>query len=67
MTSRKRPINATITHRIDTIRPADCGEFEVPDKEADRIRRFLYGINKDGIRRYRTLREGRYLRIWRIK
>lgn len=65
--AKAEKLKPSIVTRIDTIRPADCGEFEVSDREARSIRAFLYSINKDQIRRYRTLREGPYLRIWRIK
>ncbi len=44
-----------------------AGEFEVSDKKAKQMRKLIYGVNKDGIRRYRTMRDGRLLQIWRIK
>lgn len=65
--AKTQPLSPNITKSIDSIRPADCGEFETSDREAQRIRSFLYSINKDGIRRYRTIRDGAFLRVWRIK
>lgn len=53
--------------RVDQIRLSLPGIFELSDKECAHTRRFLYGINKDGIRRYRTMRDGNYLYVWRIK
>lgn len=53
--------------QINTIPLARCGTFELSDKECANTRRFLYGINKDGVRRYRTTREGSLLFVWRIK
>lgn len=46
---------------------ATMGEFEMREDEIARFRRLAYSINKDGIRRYRTLRDGRLLMVWRIK
>ena len=46
---------------------AQSGEFELSDKECKQTRRLIYSINKQGQFRYRTLREGRYLQVWRIK
>jgi len=46
---------------------AHSGEFELSDKECKQTRRLIYSINKQGVFRYRTLREGRYLQVWRIK
>lgn len=43
------------------------GEFELNDQETAKLRRLVYGINKDAIRRYRTLRDGMILLVWRIK
>lgn len=66
-TSKPRPVEAGIISRIEALPAAVMGEFEVSDKEARRIRAFLYSINKDQIRRYRTQREGSLLLVWRIK
>jgi hypothetical protein len=53
--------------QIDAIPKARCGEFELNDKEAQTLRSRLYSINKDGIRRYRTMRDGPYIVVWRMK
>lgn len=42
-------------------------EFELSDTELRKLRAHLYAVNKDGIRRYRTLKEGRVVLVWRIK
>jgi hypothetical protein len=42
-------------------------EFELSDKELRQLRTHLYKVNRDGIRRYRTLREDRVVLVWRIK
>lgn len=41
-------------------------EFELSDKETATLRRRLYSINRDGLVRYRTLREGNITLVWRI-
>jgi hypothetical protein len=46
---------------------AHSGEFELSDFETKQTRRLIYSINKQGRFRYRTLREGRFLQVWRIK
>jgi len=46
---------------------AASGEFELNDKEVGRARRLIYSINKQGEFRYRTMRDGLYLQVWRIK
>lgn len=43
------------------------GEFELTERETRTLRSRLYAINKDGIRRYRTMREGNLVTVWRIK
>lgn len=53
--------------QIDAIPKARCGEFELSDKECQTLRSRLYSINKDGFRRYRTMRDGPYLVVWRMK
>jgi len=52
---------------IDAIDCVPITEFELSDKELGSMRRHLYAINRDAIRRYRTLREGRIVLVWRIK
>lgn len=46
---------------------ASAGEFELSEKEAMQMRREIYRINRDGIRRFRTMRDGPYIMVWRIK
>jgi len=43
------------------------GEFELNEKEVRQTRNLIYSINKQGMIRYRTMRDGRYLQVWRIK
>lgn len=52
---------------LEQIPRADTGEYELNEYETGRVRRLIYGINKDGIRKFRTMREGTILRVWRIK
>lgn len=52
---------------IERLRIAVHGEYELSDKETQTLRSRLYAINKDGIRRYRTLRVAPYLYVWRLK
>lgn len=42
-------------------------EFSLSEKEVGSLRRHLYAINRDGIRRYRTMRESDLVLVWRIK
>jgi hypothetical protein len=53
--------------QINSIPLAITTEFELSDRETRTLRQRLYAINKDHIRRYRTLREGTILMVWRIK
>jgi hypothetical protein len=46
---------------------ARCAEFELSEKETSTLRRHLYAVNRDGIRRFRTLRDGPLVIVWRIK
>jgi hypothetical protein len=52
---------------IGMIPLARAGEYELSEKEMQRTRRLIYGINKDGLRRYRTMRNGPILMVWRIE
>lgn len=52
---------------INNIPVAALAEFELSERECAKLRRHLYAVNRDGIRRYRTLREHKYLLVWRIK
>lgn len=53
--------------QIQAIPLVRAGEFELSKREVRRTRRLIYSLNKDGIRRYRTQREGSFLLVWRIK
>lgn len=46
---------------------AKSGEYELSEKETRTLRSRLYSINKDGIRRYRTMRDGPYVVVWRLQ
>lgn len=46
---------------------AMAGEFELTDRELNAMRKEIYKINHDGIRKFRTLREGKLVMVWRIK
>jgi hypothetical protein len=46
---------------------ARAGEYELSDREVKATRRLIYSINKDGIRRFRTLLDGPILMVWRVK
>jgi hypothetical protein len=52
---------------LNNIPLVHVAEFELSDKETQTLRRHLYAVNKDGIRRYRTLREFKVVLVWRIK
>ena len=53
--------------QINAIPLAYPGVYELGDREMNKTRSYIYSINKDGIRRYRTMREGTLLFVWRIK
>lgn len=46
---------------------ARAGEFDLSEREAQITRRRIYAINRDGICKYRTQRDGSLLMVWRIK
>lgn len=52
---------------INAIPLARMAEFSLSEKEVGVLRRHLYAINRDGIRRFRTLRELDAVLVWRIK
>lgn len=52
---------------IERIPLSRGGEFELTDKETRTLRSRLYAINRDGICRYRTMREGSIVTVWRIQ
>jgi hypothetical protein len=60
---RRMPTEAELA----AIERADCGEYELSDKETKLLRSRIYAINKDGICKYRTIRDGTLLMVWRIK
>lgn len=51
---------------LDKIVPANMAEFELNEKEVAEARREIYRINKDAVRKFRTMRDGTLLLIWRI-
>ena len=53
--------------QLASIPRAHAGEYELTDKEVKTLRSRIYAINKDGICGYRTLRQGPYLMVWRVK
>lgn len=54
---------------IRNIPLASSGEFELTDKEAAKVRAQIYGLNKDNAAgfKFRTVREGSLLLVWRIR
>lgn len=52
---------------IERLSVAKHGEYELSDKETRTLRSRIYAINKDGIRRYRTMRDAPYTYVWRLK
>lgn len=53
--------------QLASIPVAAIHEYELSEREVRQLRSHIYKINKDGIRRYRTLREDHYLMVWRLK
>lgn len=55
--------------RILSIPLARCGEFDLNTQEMERTRRLIYSLNKSHVKgwRWRTMREGDLLLVWRIK
>lgn len=53
---------------IESIPRASCGEYHLTAKEAKQLRSRIYSLNKNNARgwRWRTLREGELLLVWRI-
>ena len=64
---RKHVVGQPSVWDLEHMPVAHSGEFELSDFETRQTRRLIYSINKQGRFRYRTLREGRYLQVWRIK
>lgn len=69
--SRKKKYQRTMPteSQIMDIPLAKAGEYELSDRETRKTRRRIYGINKDNAagRRYRTLRDGAILLVWRVR
>ena len=53
--------------QLAKIPPAAIHEYELSEKEVRQLRSHIYAINRDGIRRYRTLKEFNVLLVWRLK
>lgn len=54
---------------IQAIPTAACGEYELNDKEAKTLRSRIYALNKNNASgwRWRTMREGRLILVWKIR
>jgi hypothetical protein len=54
---------------ICSIPLARAGEYELSDREVKTLRSRIYSLNKHHVHgwRWRTLREGNLLMVWRIK
>ena len=54
---------------INAIPLARAGEYELSDRECKKLRSRIYSLNKGNAagRRWRTLRDGPILLVWRIK
>jgi len=54
---------------ILSIKCAVAGEYEMSDREAKTVRKRIYSINKHNVvgMRFRTVREGNLLMVWRIR
>lgn len=70
--AQKRRAPAGVGQAITDILDLECaiqGEYSMTDKEVIRFRTILYMINKNHPRglRFRTMREGDLLMVWRIR
>lgn len=56
-------------NEILAIPKARTGEYQLSDKEMKKLRSRIYALNKDNAagRRWRTMRDGDLLIVWRIK
>lgn len=52
---------------LKRMRVAKYNEYEMSDKECQKFRTLLYSINKQGEFRFRTMRDGNILIVWRFK
>lgn len=64
---RPRFTRLPTNEELNSIPLVHVAEFELSEKEVKTLRRHLYAVNKDGIRRFRTLREHPFILVWRIK
>lgn len=55
--------------QILAIPKAKTGEYQLSDKEMKKLRSRIYSLNKNNAagRRWRTMRDGDLLIVWRIK
>ena len=66
--TRGAPVSVLPTDRdLNRMRLSMPTEFQLRPKEVKTLRKRLYSINKDCIRRYRTMLDGDILCVWRIK
>lgn len=58
-----------VANQINNMERAVQGEYEMGEAECERTRRLIYWMNKNHPRgyRFRTMREGTLLLVWRIK
>lgn len=61
-----RPMPTTAD--LEAIPLARAGEYELTDREVKQLRARIYDLNRTNLagRRWRTLRDGRLLLVWRI-
>lgn len=70
MSVTKLPVRSMPTDNdILAIPKARTGEYQLSDKEMKKLRSRIYALNKDNAagRRWRTMRDGDLLIVWRIK
>lgn len=63
---RRRYTRLPSEQELASIPAAIGAEFDLSEKEIRTLRSHIYKINHDGIRRYRTMREGSLVLVWRI-
>lgn len=69
MTKRVLMPNLPSEIEITSIPLARAGEYELSDREMKTLRSRIYSLNKHHVHgwRWRTMREGSRLLVWRIK
>lgn len=72
MSVTKLPVRASTMptdNEILAIPRAKTGEYQLSDREMKKLRSRIYALNKDNAagRRWRTMRDGDLLIVWRIK